>query len=329
MSLNRLILLVLFGGFLWGSHQTHLNLVEKVPLDNEVFDVGYFPPSEVFQAISLGHDTLMADLIWLQVIQYYGETAESKRGSPYLYRFFDAITTLDPDFIHAYVFASFVMADENKTQKAQAKALLKKGMALNPDDWNIPYQLGFMNYLYYKDYEEAAENFEVASRKPDAPTDYLQRLAANLLTKADPKKNCQTAKNLWGNAIKTAINKDTKLRSERHYIELSMLCDLLDLREKIQVFQSRQNQLREKIKLENEVLLKAAKKGQKPKLKPLPTSQTAPSSLQDLVNVGLLPRIPKDFYGRDYVYSSLNGSVKVKPLDWNKTYELKESDIAS
>ena len=64
-------------------------------------DLVYLPEGRILRMLSLGHPSLVADLVWLQAIQYYGEQRLTTRNYDQTARFFSAIYDLDPTFMSA------------------------------------------------------------------------------------------------------------------------------------------------------------------------------------------------------------------------------------
>ncbi|PIQ23826.1 hypothetical protein COW36_13355 [bacterium (Candidatus Blackallbacteria) CG17_big_fil_post_rev_8_21_14_2_50_48_46] len=301
---------ILFIGAASLTHSLHLNQIKALPKDKNSFDQLYLPDPAFLKITALGHQSLYADLLWLQTIQYYGDREKQGKPSPYLYRYFDAMTTLDPDFINLYTFASYVMG-EDKNLRDKTIQLLQKGMRLNPDNWLIPYHMGLFYYLYYKDYENAAKYFEHTSKLPHAP-DFAARMAAQLYRKADPLSNCQLSLQLWSENIQNASEKNLKERAQRHFIETATLCDLIRIEHAIKAFGT---QIAAQPK---PTPLPPLRRGFR---RPQPTSVAPsrsiyPRSLEELVQVGLLKSLPLDFYKRPYLYDPQTGKVKVQDLPW-------------
>ncbi|HEY9843783.1 MAG TPA: hypothetical protein V6D23_25145, partial [Candidatus Obscuribacterales bacterium] len=106
--LVRLILALLFVPVAWGIQQSHLEVRRKLNVKVDANqEVSLLPPMFI-QLLSLGNDSLLADLLWLQMIQYYGAAYQQSLPSEHLYRYFDTITSLDPDFEASYVFATYL-----------------------------------------------------------------------------------------------------------------------------------------------------------------------------------------------------------------------------
>lgn len=127
----------------------------------------YFPKKRFSTLISSGYENLWADFVWLKCIQYYGKHRSTDREFTYLYHILDVLTTIDPHFISAFIFGAFLLSHDAR-EVENAIRLLKKGMWENPRIWQLPFVLGFIHYLYTKNYHEAARYFFLTARYPNS-----------------------------------------------------------------------------------------------------------------------------------------------------------------
>lgn len=284
-----LFFLLLFGAATHGVHR----FLAAAPQPSAGWESRlWMPRPEVLKAMALGHRNLVADMFWLETIQYYGGRLGKSKTMPDLYPLFDAVTTLDTKFVDAYIFASFVLADLRGAK--QSEKILLKGLAHNPGKWEIPYQLGFVHYLYFKDNLKAAVYFEKASLLPNSPK-HTSRLAAQLYKKGDSLENCLTARKLWSEAYQRAQDKETRQRTEKHIVEMGMLCDLKLLRQLLARYQTR--------------------------------FKGYPADLGQFTQLGWVPTLPVDPWGRPYIYQSQKAQVLAQAPKWHPWVELKSADV--
>ncbi len=155
------------------------------------FDIPAFP-AEVVRPFSFGLRSMVSDLMFLQAIQVHGgrgskmvTAQQGAREDRAMNRLLTYSTDLDPAFAGAYRFAGNAMprqtTDGKVTNVLQAEALLSKGMRERPDDWHIPFTLGFLESYYLSRFEEAGRSFATAARLPGAPR-YVGLLATRTLT---------------------------------------------------------------------------------------------------------------------------------------------------
>lgn len=132
-------------------------------------------PTHIVCNATLGFNNLIADILWLQFIQYFGEnnylkrTGSTKYDFSFTYKYIDVITALDPGFGYAYWFGAFAIADEMERPDLAIK-LLDEGIKNNPKNWWLPYTACVMEMMYNNDFVAAAKYAEIANKvKPDNP----------------------------------------------------------------------------------------------------------------------------------------------------------------
>jgi tetratricopeptide (TPR) repeat protein len=143
----------------------------------------YLQSGKVADRLALSFDAVAADIYWIRTIQHYGRDNKNvSRENRYelLYPLLDLTTTLDPQFLIAYRFGSMFLASsppDGPGRVDQALALLEKGLAANPDRWQIAQDVAFTHYLYTGDFAQAAAWFKRAADMPNGPK-WLLPLAA-------------------------------------------------------------------------------------------------------------------------------------------------------
>ena len=150
--------------------------VEKFNSRPYLHDNLYLPSGKLVEQIALGYREMVADLIWFNVVQYYGSYRQAHHDLAYFEGVINIVTDLDPYFTFPYVFGAAVMSqDLGRTDRAIE--LLKKGMAHNPTNWEFPFEIGFISYIDARDNKTAAHYFELASKLPGGG-DKARRFAA-------------------------------------------------------------------------------------------------------------------------------------------------------
>lgn len=183
----------------------------------------------MLKKLSLGYDSLLADIYWTRSVQYYG----SKIGSPgerfrLLWPLLDITTTLDPKLLVAYHFGAIFLSEPVPTGADRpdlAVELVKRGVAANPNTWGLDADLGFLYYWHLKDYQDAAAAYLDASKKPDAPI-WLKMMAAQVAAKGD---SFSTSRAIWAEIFETAQDPVVKKNAFRHLQSLQAQQDLLEL----------------------------------------------------------------------------------------------------
>jgi tetratricopeptide (TPR) repeat protein len=178
-----------------------------------VLDVNmlFVPPAELTKSAATGFDNLIADGLWLSLIQYYGDRLISEnRRFTNLAAMFDLIADLDPHFWFAFWLGSWALGDNGEADAAIR--LLQKGERLNPHDATYPYQQGFVHFLFRKDYQAAAVSFERAASKPNADR-FARTMAARMLQK---QGRDEQALAVWQGLYTADSNKATKEIARRN-----------------------------------------------------------------------------------------------------------------
>lgn len=286
--LRAMVALLLAGTIGLQTHLLHRHLTRmRLPATAETV---WVPPAPVLSVLSVGYRRLAADLLWLQVIQYYGGKLLAKDDSmPNLWPFLDGITTLDPNFDEAYFFGSYLLADDldrpdlalnlldrgwrHHATVAGSDAAAAPAQLIRQEVWRYPYQMGFIQSFYRHDNAEAARYFRLAADVPGAAPICL-RLAAALSEEAGES---QAARQMWALVYQTARDAYTRQRAERALLRLKVDDDVATLRRTVVAFKDQ--------------------------------NERWPDSLQELVDLEWLSAVPTDPNGRSYRYDPADGAV--------------------
>ncbi len=147
-----------------------------------VSDNQLLPPVPVLRVMGLGQDTLMATVLWIKALAYFGEHFSRDRRYKWLETYIDTIAELDPKFKKLFEWAGVVVMYGGQIDNTSVRAsnrILEKGLELFPDDWQIAFMLG-CNYAFElktSDPEQKKRNIETAitylrraSYAPGAPS---------------------------------------------------------------------------------------------------------------------------------------------------------------
>ena len=160
----------------------------------------YLRSPVMVKRVVLDYDAIAADIYWIRALQHFGEERlappEHRRTYALLYPLLDLTTTLDPYFSIAYRFGAIYLGEAYPGGPGRpdlAIALLKKGLAAQPDKWQYMMDLGFIYYWHLRDYASASASFQRASEMPAAPA-WLRPLAAVTLAEGGHR---QASRTLW------------------------------------------------------------------------------------------------------------------------------------
>lgn len=168
---------------------------------------------------SFGATEFLADIYWLQLIQYYGGgTPDGQyRKLPEL---FSTVTDLAPKFKQAYVTGLLVLPGEGFVN--EALALGEKGEQALPEAWELPYYTGLVHHIYEKNYEAAAKEFEKAAAIADSPP--ITKLFAGIYFKEASQR--QTAYIIFQTIVATSDNEFVRERAAKYLQHLDGLTAL-------------------------------------------------------------------------------------------------------
>jgi len=167
--------------------------------------VAALPSISFLETIALGYRAAVADLAWLQAVQYYGEHRQGGNDFSEFRHFVQAVNTLDPRFGHAYIFGSIVLATEGRDLPA-AMQVLRCGARANPASALFPFEMGFLTYVQGGDVRSAMRYLQLAAQKPGG-RERAQRFLAFMNRKLG---RLETAWMLWDDLRRTT--KDPGLR---------------------------------------------------------------------------------------------------------------------
>ena len=143
----------------------------------------FVPSPRFFLDFSPSFRTSVADVYYLNMVQYYGEHVNGDGRLDSLPAMVRLVTRLSPHFTRAYLFGAFALMDAQ--QPGVSYEILKNGFEANPGNWRFPSYLGFFVYAFASNKGKdriAADWYSKAAAIPGSPA-YLQRLAAVLLGK--------------------------------------------------------------------------------------------------------------------------------------------------
>jgi tetratricopeptide (TPR) repeat protein len=239
------------------------------------------PSGKSLKILSFGYSNLAADLLFIWSIQFYSSYNLTNRFD-FLERVYDTITDISPRYTAPYIIGSLIMALEAK-DIPMALRLLDKGARNNPDEWIFDEEAGYYCYKNLKDYPRAEKYYDRAASKPGAPA-YIRRMKAHMMYLSDDPR---AAYRLWLDIYNNASDTLEKDSARNHLYQIQAENDLPVLRSAIAAFRGRHGRF--------------------------------PAALADLVRAGLLPSLPKDFSGNDYIYDPLQGTVTAQRIfQWKR-----------
>lgn len=143
----------------------------------------YLPKSRYVRLVSLGYNTIVADVLWFDTLNYFGKQYSSGRDYRWLSSMCELVTTLNPEPLHTYEFCGTLLAWIAK-KPIFSNQILDKAIAHHPDYWRFRYLRGFNYYYFLGNKERAVEDFVAGSKLDGAPL-ILSSLASRLMVEED------------------------------------------------------------------------------------------------------------------------------------------------
>jgi tetratricopeptide (TPR) repeat protein len=256
-----------------------LNAIDRVRHDAEAQQSLYIRSSSVLRRLSLGYTGLLADIYWTRAVQYFGEqhhngSADFRLLAPLL----EVTTELDPRLLPAYQFGANFLAPKPPNGAGlpgSALSLTKFGIAHNPDQWRLYYNLGFLYYTEFKDYPRAAEAFAQGAKLP-VTNEYMPILAARMAQHAG---EFDTARMLWFTTYQSTKEAGIRQNAVEHLRALQVDEDITRLEKVIEKYRQQNGRY--------------------------------PDSIQDLERSGFIHGTPADPNGNPYKLMS-QGRIEVQ-----------------
>jgi len=168
--------------------------------------IGSLPAIPFLETVALGYREAMADLAWMQAVQYYGEHRQGGNDLSEFGYFIEAVNQLDPRYEHAYILGAVVLATDGQDLRA-ALDVLRRGARANPESGALPFEMGFLSYVAGGDGDAAVRYFGLAAQYP-AGRDQAQRFQAFLSRKLG---RLETAWLLWNDLYQHTDNPSLKI----------------------------------------------------------------------------------------------------------------------
>ncbi|MEZ5425901.1 MAG: hypothetical protein R2747_06540 [Pyrinomonadaceae bacterium] len=183
------------------------------------------------KGFTLGMNGLMADLYWMESLQYLGRkfadhpdkkinVDDLREFDPkLLYPLLDNATDFDPQYLGVYQYGAVVLP---AIDPDLAIRIVKKGIANNPEHWQLYHQLG---YIYWRlgDYQKSAEAYTEGSKLPGA-TPIMRAMAAKMRTDGGSR---DTARAIYREMLEGSVDEQTRQNARIHLVKLDAL-DQLD-----------------------------------------------------------------------------------------------------
>jgi hypothetical protein len=233
--------------------------------------------------LSLGFESLIADVYWIRAVVYFGRQRLSERADKnydLLFPYLDFVTTLDPLFTTAYRFGAIFLSEAppgGPLRPDLAIELLKRGAAKNPTRWEYLHDIAFVYHWTYRDSAQAAQWMQRAAELPGAPI-WLKPSAAMMLERGRDRESART---LWQHMRETAQEDWLRRAADRSIAQIDAMTAIEQLNEIVWRYEARTGHI--------------------------------PRTWQELVAARVLSGIPRDGAGVPFVLDQVNEDVRLSP----------------
>ncbi len=315
--MNKIITLGLLAILIPATHISHLflnSIYNNNPVKTDM--VFNLPDPEIMKVAAIGYDNFLADMLWLQLLQYTGDGMTMKLH-PETYSLVNTITTLDPYFKDAYIYGAYYLTDNKEL--GRAISILDRGNKYNPNEWYIPYEAGFLYYINGKKNKVAAARYlNKAGDIPGSPP-INKQLAALLLS--DTATDLEIKINLWQQVYDRAKKSGDKPDMERAYkklVEFKVEADIENIKRAIKKYNDKYKaQKSQETNVDDTISTK----------QPHITADTTPAKslreLKTLVDQGYLKKLPIDPFARPYMFDEKTQEVRSFPFPWESGEQAK------
>jgi hypothetical protein len=235
---------------------------------------------DALKKLSMGYDSFLADIYWTRTVQYYGARVGTENPDfSLLWPLLDLTTALDPKLVAAYRFGAIFLSEKGAGGAGRtdlAIELVKRGIAANPDVWQLDTDLGFLYYWRLKDYPDSAAAYLEGSKNPKSPV-WLKLMAARVAAKGG---SLDTSAMIWSQIYQSNNDASVRKFALQQLRELKAEQDETHLDDLIEQYRTRFGRY--------------------------------PSATNELVNAKLLPGIPVDPAGVPYAIGP-DGKSKLDP----------------
>jgi hypothetical protein len=263
--------------------QRRMDALREETFDHELL---YLPNEKLLDSFTAGLSSVVADLLWLQCIQYTAEEFKGDFKFVWLDHMLKTITRLDPYFTDVYQRGGVLLAMLKHDDDASIE-LLKSGIPHNPTRWELPFEIARTYILNRKDDVNGARYLAMAAATGDPPLFVIE----------------------WA--------KNTQMRHNLYDVERGMW---LDIAEKSGDENMRETALRKLVEVDLreacDVLTEIAKRYQL-------NTGAPPNAIDDLVTAGLLKDAPVDPLGGNFLILEDGRVVSTSVLDGFKAERLQ------
>lgn len=134
-------------------------------------------------ALSFGFSNLLGDLVWLEAVQVSGNRKMTRNDYDRLSDLLSTVIRFDPRFVVPYLLGGILLGD-SPGHAGAALDLLAQGARQFPSEWRFPFYTGYIKYFSLGNPEEGGMALLRAARVPGSPA-YFPLLASRMLAEGN------------------------------------------------------------------------------------------------------------------------------------------------
>ena len=208
----------------------------------EIQQESLYLTANALKRMSLNFNGLVADWYWMRALQYVGGKILSAEGPiqlddlseldmNLLAPMLDISTTLDPEFMEAYMYAAVVLP---AIDEEEAIRITRKGIAANPSQWRLYQHLG---YIYWQrgDYASAGEAYSDGAKISGSPP-WMQAMKARMAVEGGSR---DVAREIYGRMYQEAGDPKVKEMARLRLLQLQSMDQREVIRKLLGIYKGR------------------------------------------------------------------------------------------
>jgi hypothetical protein len=213
---------------------------------------------------SFGFRNFLADIVWMEAVQVAGSEEMTPEDYNRLHGLLNVVANFDPKFEIPYLLGGLILG-ESTPHAGKALRILGRGKIQYPADWRFPFYIGYTSYFSLGETETAGKAMAEAARLPGSPA-YLPGLASRMLSEA---RVPEAALALLETIVRQESDPARRVVLERRIREVTVERDLQALEAAVDRYRGKLG--------------------------------APPETLSALVREGILPAIPEEPSGGNYI----------------------------
>lgn len=202
--------------------------IDRVKLGEVGDELLYLPNEKLLHHLTVGMDSVIADLLWIRCIQYTAKHFKGDGRYTWLNHMCNMITRLDPYFMPVYRYGGIYLTSLKADDDASLE-LLKRGMVKCPTAWELPYEIAMIYLISRTELPGsraiAARYMAMAVETGKAPP-FVVEVASNLQAQHDL---VDVERTMWEGTLKSGdqLLRDLAARKLQE-LDLRDVCGKLD-----------------------------------------------------------------------------------------------------